>query len=152
MIDFMQAVNNMMKKINSGNKMVLATRSDDGVAARTVSIVAHENAFYFQTGIDMAKAKEIEECSNVALCFKDIEIKGSCVQIGKPTDENNKWFVEAFIELYPSAYEKYSHLEQERVYKITPKQIKIWEYQGDLPGIQVIDFDSQSVGYQVYSI
>lgn len=152
MTNFIQAVNIMMEKINPGNKMVLATRSGDGVAARTVSIVAHDNAFYFQTGIDMVKAKEIKECSNVALCFKGIEIKGICVQIGKPTDENNKWFVEAFKELYPSAYEKYSHLEQERIYKVTPKLIKIWEYRGDLPGIQIIDFDSQSVDYQVYSI
>lgn len=152
MTDFGQAVNAMMEKINSENKMVLATRSGDGVAARTVSIVVHDNAFYFQTGIDMAKAKEIEKCSNVALCFKSIEIKGICTQIGKPTDESNKWFVEAFKELYPSAYEKYSHLEQERIYKVTPNIIKIWEYQGDLPGIQIINFDSQSVGYQVYSI
>lgn len=152
MTDFEQAVNAMMEKINSGNKMVLATRSGNGVAARTVSIVAYDNAFYFQTGIDMAKAKEIEECINVALCYKSIEIKGTCTQIGKPTDESNKWFVKVFKELYPSAYEKYSHLEQERIYKVTPNIIKIWEYQGDLPGIQIIDFDSQSVGYQVYSI
>lgn len=152
MTDFMKAVNIMMEKINPGNKMVLATRSGDGVAARTVSIVAHDNAFYFQTGIDMAKAEEIKKCSNVALCFKGIEIKGICVQIGKPTDESNKWFVEAFKKLYPGAYEKYSHLEQERIYKVTPKLIKIWEYQEELPGIQIINFDSQSVGYQVYSI
>ena len=124
---FMQAVNIMMEKINPGNKMVLATRSGDGVAARTVSIVVHDNAFYFQTGIDMAKAKEIEECSNVALCFKGIEIKGISVQIGKPTDESNEWFVEAFKELYPGAYEKYSHLEQERIYKVIPQLIKIWD-------------------------
>lgn len=152
MNDFIQAVNDVMVKISLGNKMALATRTGDGVAARTVSIIACNNEFYFQTGIDMEKAKEIEKCSNVALCFKEIEIKGLCVQVGKPTDDSNKWFTDLFENLYPSAYEKYSHLEQERIYKITPKVIKSWEYQGNMPGIQVIDFDSHSVSYQVYSI
>lgn len=152
MNNFTKAVNDVMEKINPGNKMVLATKDGDGVAARTISILVYNNAFYFQTGIDMAKAKEIEKCSNVALCFKGIEIKGTCVQVGKPTDESNKWFIDLFKKIYPSAYEKYSHLEQERIYIITPKLIKTWEHQGNLPGIQVIDFDSKSVNYQVYSI
>ncbi len=151
MNDFMQAVGAVMEKINSGNEMVLATRDGDGVAARTISVVVYDNAFYFQTGIDMAKAKEIEKCSNVALCFKGIEIKGICVQVGK-LDETNRWFTDMFKKLYPSAYEKYSHLEQERIYKVTPQIIKSWEYHGNVPSIKIIDFESCSVSYQVYFI
>lgn len=128
-------------EIETNGKVVLATCNNNQVAARTISVIVHDNKIYFQTDLRMDKAKEIEKNNNVAICIGSIQIKGTCKHIGKPA--HIKWFVDKYKNKYPNAFALYSRLEYERVFEIEPTSAKVWTYIQGEPYIKVIDFEKK---------
>ena len=110
-------------------KVALATAVNEDVTSRTMSVIFLNNKIYFQTGKDMEKAQQIACNPNVAISFKNVQIKGICHEIGKPTE--HKFFLDTYKRCFPSAYRKYSNSPDERVYEISIKKITFWEYENN---------------------
>ena len=151
-VEYHEKLKIFFDELGIAKKMVLATSSDDIVSARTVSVLAFDEKLYFQTDIAMDKAKDIMNNSKVALAAGNIQIKGNCKEVGHPLDENNEKFLNYFKEYYSSAYAKYSHLHNERVYEITPTLIKLWTYKEESPCIEFFDCNKQEYNLIKYEI
>lgn len=139
-------------ELGVAKKMTLATSVNDIVSARTISVLILGGRFYFQTDKNMDKGKEISFNEHVALAVGNIQIKGICKELGHPTEKQNEEFLTHFKEHYNSAYTKYSHLENERVYEITPTLIKLWKYTENTPCIEFIDCEKQTCSLLKYDI
>lgn len=151
-MNYQEELKNFFDELGIAKKMVLATSSNDVVAARTVSVLAFDEKFYFQTDMTMTKAKDIMNNSNVALATSNIQIRGICSNVGHPFDEQNKKFLNYFKKYYSSAYTKYSHLKNERVYEITPIMVKLWIYEDESPCIAILDCEKQKYDLIKYEI
>lgn len=152
MKEYSEAKRELLTRIGEASKMVLATSINNLVSARTVSVLNIKGLFYFQTDRSMDKSKEIIANPNVALCLKEIQIKGTCRNLGSPNSDENRFFIERFKELFPSAYEKYSHLDNETVFEIKPILAKTWCYVDGYQCIEYIDFLSEEYRCEQYNL
>ena len=152
MQEYNEAKKILFERIGESSKMVLATSVNNIVSARTVSVLCINGLFYFQTDRSMDKAREIVTNPNVALCLKEIQIKGLCRDIGKPKSDKNKFFIERFKELFPSAYAKYSHLDNEAVFEVKPTLAKTWQYINECQCIEYIDFLKEEYRCEQYKL
>lgn len=131
--------------------MVLATAVDNIVSARTVSTICIDKKIYFQTDLKMQKAKEIERNPHIALCWQGIEIKGVAKNIGSTTLLENRFFVEQFKHYYPNAFKKYTYLENECVFCVSPILIKWWNYIGDKVILEYFNCETDSYRFEEYA-
>lgn len=133
-------IKKLFEKIGENVLLPLATNDGEGnVSVRTVSAIIINQKIYFQTDVKMKKAKDIASNHCVAVCIEGIQMQGECVEIGRVSD--NPFFEELYMHYYPGAYEKYSNLEDERVFEITPKYIKCWSYIENKPVYEIYDVD-----------
>ena len=151
-MDYNKKLQEVLEEIGVAKKMVLATSIKDIVSARTVSIIYFEGKFYFQTDATMDKAKEIAQNPNVALSFDGVQIRGICKEVGHPLIASNEKFLNLFKEKYSNAYSKYSHLDNERVFEVTPRYIKVWKYIEDTPHIEILDCENERYNLIKYQI
>ena len=142
-----EAKKRLFERIGVSSKMTLATSVNNIVSARTVSVVNIDGFLYFQTDRLMDKAKEIIINPNVALCLNEIQVKGHCHDIGNPNCDSNYFFIEKYKELFPNAFAKYSHLENETVFKVKPILAKTWLYINDCQCIEYLDFLKEECKY-----
>ena len=152
MQEYNEARKGLFERIGESSKMVLATSVNNIVSARTVSVLSINGLFYFQTDRSMDKAREIAVNSNVALCLKEIQIKGICRDIGNPKSDKNSFFIKKFQELFPSAYAKYSHLDNETVFEIKPTMAKTWRYINECQCVEYIDFLKEEYRCEQYKL
>lgn len=129
----------------------LATCHHNHPFVRSVSCIFLNGLIYFQTDKTMAKAEHIRENCNVALCFRHIQINGTCEEIGPPMLPNNAELYSLFKRCYPAAAENYSMLKAERLYKVTPSHIEVWRYLDGKPYIEYIDYETNLYSLQEYS-
>lgn len=135
-----------------GKTMALATEKDGRVTARTMSFVVYREKFYFQTDSAMTKARQIAANPNVAICFENWQIEGTCRQTGRPSDEENRFFLERYKKLFPGACEKYSRLENERLFEVTPVKIAIWDYENGRPYMDLYDLAQNSCRREYFAV
>ena len=130
----------IFSNIGESKNMVLSTSYQDKVTSRMMSVIIFEGEFYFQTDKNFRKYSQIINNPNVSLCCDNISVEGVCTEIGKPLD-NNK-----FIELYDKhcnySFQKYSSLNSERLFTVTPAYIQMWTYENSMPYIEILDFNS----------
>lgn len=142
-----------LKFVNEFGKaktMVLATSYKDNVTARMVSVVFIKNKFYFQTDKNFRKYKQIIKNPNVSLCIDNIQIDGLCQEIGRPSEHQK--FSAAYKTHFSGSYQKYTHLEIERLFEISPKYIKRWHYIDGVPFIESFDFETKNYNMEEYII
>lgn len=126
-MEFQEKLNELYKKMGESFVGSLATiDNDSNPAVRVVSMLIIDGCIYFQTDLMMDKAKEIQKNNAVAVCVDGVGIKGVCEECGLVDD--NPEFKEKYRTYFLNAYNKYSHLVDERVYRITPVKIKCWSY------------------------
>lgn len=130
----------IFEQIGSSFHGTLATCSKDRVTARIISFVVIDNKFYFQTGKDMLKTKQIHDNRNVAITNNAVQIEGFASLLGHPIDF--KEFINLYKDKYPIAYEKYSSLECEVLFEVKPRLIKLWKYEDGIPKIVTLDFEN----------
>ncbi len=106
--------------------IVLATSSDDKVAARTVSYATQGLDFYILSWDHHEKILQIRENPNVALARDNISIKGVAEILGKPLDEKSRKGAEIIKKKRPKEFEIFSHIPGMIVIKVTPTYIKSW--------------------------
>lgn len=147
-MDFQEAYIDFFKELGESKVMVLSTSLDDKVTSRTMSIVILDGKFYFQTDRTFRKYRQLKENANVSLCAGDIEIEGQCMESGKPSE--NPEFSEAFQKNFLSSYNRYTALENERLFVIEPAFIQRWLYIEGEPYIQRFDVAGRKYDLSAY--
>jgi len=133
-----EAYERLLEEFGEGKPMVLSTAKDGRVTARMMSIVQIDGAFYFQTDCTFRKYDQLLSNPCAALCIDNLQIEGICKEAGRPSD--CPAFSEAFSACYPGSYDRYSMLENERVFCLTPTFIERWLYIGGKPYVETMDF------------
>lgn len=147
MSDFDERLAELYGRLGQRVKAVLATSAHDEVSARMMSFVLFDGKFLFQTDRTFKKACQIAGNPHVAICTDNVQIEGTCREVGKPLDHDT--FASAFRELYPSSFDAYSARENERVYEVVPTFIQVWGYVDGEPRIERFHIDERC--YEVFS-
>lgn len=148
---YKDAICEIYKEIGSGKEMVLATCINNQVSARLVCVIVLNGKFYFQSDTTMNKAKEIKMNSNVALCYKGIQVKGSCKEKSHPLKDENTLFANVYKEFYSESFRKYTGMDNERIFEITPTYAEIWVQNADQICIRYCDFRNQTCYEKSYN-
>lgn len=127
----------LWSELGSHGVMVLSTCAGSRVTSRSMSVVIFGGKFCFQTNKDYLKSRQISDNPNVALCFGKFSIEGSCKMLGHPEDESE--FMDNLSRAYPDAVKRWSSLPYERVFAVTPRLIRSWIYENDIPYIEEWD-------------
>ena len=130
-----------LEEFGRGRKMVLSTSLNDHVMSRMMSIVQCEGIFYFQTDREMRKYRLLSSNPHVALCIENIQIEGLCRQIGRPMENSD--FCSLYEECFPSSFHRYSDLENECLFAVTPLWIERWLYLDGIPFLEEMDMEKQ---------
>ena len=64
----------------------------------------------------------LQEYRRVALCIDNTQIEGICEELGRPLE--NEAFVRDYKLYFAGSFERYTQLENERLFKVTPQYIK----------------------------
>lgn len=144
-MEFSELYSQFLLEFGKGKTMVLSTSYNDKVTSRMMSIILINNKFYFQTDWTLRKYDQIINNPNIALCIDNIQIEGLCKEVGRPIDDTD--FCDTYRECFKSSYERYTTLENERLFEITPLRIERWRYMEGNPYIELFDVESK-----VYSL
>ena len=128
--------------------MVLSTSLKDVVTSRMMSVVAMDGKLYFQTDNTFRKYVQLKGNSNVALCIDNIQMEGTCREIGHPMEHDE--FCNVYRHAFPSSYERYSKLQNERLFVITPTFIERWIYVDSVPYVETFDVMNEEYTLQKY--
>jgi len=129
----------LFEQIGECNKMVLSTSLHDKVTSRMMSVIITNKLFYFQTDKNSRKYEQLQRNHNASLCMDNIQIEGICIEIGHPLD--NKVFSELYKEHFKGSYDRYSSLQNERLFELKPLHIQKWIYGDSEPYVETYDFD-----------
>lgn len=149
-LDFRIIFNEVEKIIEQNKIWYLATSKNDKVTARAISIVNEGLNIFFQTDIAFEKYKQMEFNKNVALVQGNVQIEGISTLLGHPLEEGNEKFIEKFSAAHTNAYSLYSHLEGNRVIKISPVKITMWKYEKNRPYRDFILVEDQKAYREYY--
>jgi len=133
-----EAYARLLEEFGQGKPMVLSTAEDGRVSSRMMSVIRLDGQFYFQTDAEMKKYAQLKANPRAALCIGNLQIEGICKELGHPNDLPA--FSALYREVYPGSHERYSGLENERVFRLTPTLIERWLYIEGEPYIETMDF------------
>lgn len=134
---FNEKYSELINQFGTSKKMVLSTAENNMVSSRMMSVIQIDGRFYFQTDRTFRKYRQLSLNPNVSLCIENIQIEGRCKEIGRPLENNE--FLEKFQKCFPDSYKRYSLLENEVLFEITPTYIKRWIYMDSVPFIEIYD-------------
>ena len=138
---FSQKYGTFLLEFGKGRQMVLSTSENNRVSSRMMSVVQIDGIFYFQTDITLNKYHQIVSNHNVALCIDNIQIEGTCEEIGHPLQFAP--FCDIFQECFKVSFDAYSSLKNERVFLIKPIYIERWIYEDGIPYIETFNVKEQ---------
>ena len=136
---FEEKYNEILMPFQNGAVFVLATAINNRPASRSISGFSMDGKIYFQTDKEMEKAIHISQNPYVSICLNEIQIQGICTEKGHPMTNSNATFLLKFKEYFPRAFEKYSHVQTEVVFEVTPQFIKIWKSVDGIPCLETVD-------------
>lgn len=145
---FDSKIESLFSELGTHKNMVLSTSYEDKVTSRMMSIIIFKGNFYFQTDITFRKYQQINNNHNVALCVDNFSLEGICTEIGKPTDHPD--FINLYKKHYNWSYNKYSKLDNERLFKISPQYVQRWIYENDTPYVESFDFVNRVYNKEIY--
>lgn len=147
-MEFGEAYKRLWTELGVSRKMVLSSSFENIVTSRTMSIIILEERFYFQTDKMSRKYSQLKGNCNAALCIENIQIQGLCRELGHPND--NIEFRDAYKKYFPSAYNRYTSLENERLFQISPTFIERWHYMDGVPFIEKFDIANRKYVLEQY--
>ncbi|MDF2888138.1 MAG: pyridoxamine 5-phosphate oxidase family protein [Lacrimispora sp.] len=115
-----KALEGLEKEIGQDKIMVLATRNNEGVSARTFNVYTYEGCFYFVTEADSNKYEQISKNSSVALSINAIQIRGDVTLLPHPCSDLNKEIISSMESELPHHFDRYKGDPAMRLIKITP--------------------------------
>ena len=149
-IDFQDTKARLFDMLKPGKKMVLATSENGRVTARSMSCIVFDEKIYFQTDKSFLKYQQIKSNPNVALCYANVQIEGTAKTAGHPLDAQNSRFAQLFEEQYKGSFDAYTHLKNEVVIEVDILQAVTWNYEGDRPYREFIDFIKREAVKEYY--
>lgn len=148
MTNFKKEISTFFEQVGEYKLMVLSTGLNDRISSRMMSIVIFDGKFYFQTDKTLRKYEQLLGNPNISLCIDNIQIEGSCKELGKPAD--NAKFCELFEKYYKGSYDSYSMLSDERLFEVTPAFMERWIYEDGKPFVETFDFSADSYERKAY--
>lgn len=145
---FEQETDRLFEALKEYGNMVLSTSLHDRITSRMMSVVVKDQAFYFQTDRTFRKYAQLIQNPSAALCMDNIQVEGTCEEIGSPKD--HEFFCEVFRMHFSSSYERYTHLEDERLFIVRPCYIQKWIYEEGKPMVERFDFDCKRYEKEAY--
>lgn len=130
----------------------LATCCDHKPYVRSVSCIFLGGYILFQSDKNMQKCIHIKRNPYVSICFDHIQIQGTCIELEHPLHPTSSEFFQLFSEYYPRAARRYSHIDNERVYQITPYIIETWRYIDGEPYQEKFDMILEQYQFHRYEI
>ena len=85
---------------------------------------------------------------DVALCIDNIQIEGQCMELGIPAQ--NREFSDAYREYFPGSYDRYTLLENERLFAVKPTFIERWIYVEGIPYLEIFDILNEKYALERY--
>ena len=146
--DFEKKLTVFFNQLGQSAKMVLATSLNNIVGARTVSVIIHDGRLYFQTDKTLRKYDQLIGNKNVALCVDNIQIEGTCSEMGHPAD--NPDFCERYKTAFSSSFAAYTNLKNERLFEVTPVFIQQWIYIDGAPYVEQFDLPQKTYKKEAY--
>lgn len=141
--DFEQKVQQLWQEVGDAAQMVLSTSCKDRVSSRMMNVVRQNGIFYFQTDHMMPKYEQLKSNPNAALCAGNVQLEGVCKELGHPLE--NPAFCGLYQQHFPDSFERYSFVQEERVFAFAPTYCERWL---DLDGIAHIErFDFEKGEY-----
>lgn len=131
----------LFDRLGESRIMVLATGDGGRISARSMSVVIYDNKFCFQTDRTFEKYRQLMENKNAALCCENISVEGTAEEVGRPVE--NEKFCCLYKKHFEGSYKAYSELENEVVFEVTPKLIKLWIYENGLPYAEIYDIENR---------
>lgn len=134
-----QKAQQLWQEVGEAAKMVLSTSCKDRVSSRTMSVVQVNGIFYFQTDRMLPKYEQLKNNPRAALCMGNIQLEGVCKELGHPLE--NPAFCGLYQKHFANSFERYSFLQEERVFAFTPTFCERWLYVDGIPHIERFDFE-----------
>ena len=131
-----------------GRTAVLSTSEGGRVSSRMMSVVLIDGEFYFQTDCTMRKYRQLCADPNAALCADNIQIEGTCRELGHPAGHPE--FCEAFKSSFRGSFDAYTNLSNERLFTLTPVYIKRWLYTDGKPYTETFDIPGRVYELKAY--
>ena len=145
---FSEKYSELMEQFGISKKMVLSTAENNIVSSRMMSVIQINGKLYFQTDKTFRKYRQIVQNPNVSLCIDNIQIEGRCKEIGRPLENNE--FLQKFQRCFPDSYKRYSLLENEVLFEMTPTYIERWVYIDSVPFIEIYDVSNEEYRLDEY--
>lgn len=145
---FSEKYSDLMDQFGISKKMVLSTAENNIVSSRMMSVIQINGKLYFQTDKTFRKYRQIAQNPNVSLCIDNIQIEGRCKEIGRPLENNE--FLQKFQRCFPDSYKRYSLLENEVLFEMTPTYIERWVYIDSVPFIEIYDVSNEEYRLDEY--
>ena len=145
---FSEKYSDLMDQFETSKKMVLSTAEKNIVSSRMMSVIQINGKLYFQTDKTFRKYRQIVQNPNVSLCIDNIQIEGRCKEIGRPLENNE--FLQKFQRCFPDSYKRYSLLENEVLFEMTPTYIERWVYIDSVPFIEIYDVSNEEYRLDEY--
>lgn len=145
---FSEKYSDLMDQFGISKKMVLSTAENNIVSSRMMSVIQINGKLYFQTDKTFRKYRQIVQNPNVSLCIDNIQIEGRCKEIGRPLENNE--FLQKFQRCFPDSYKRYSLLENEVLFEMTPTYIERWVYLDSVPFIEIYDVSNEEYRLDEY--
>ena len=145
---FSEKYSELMDQFGISKKMVLSTAENNIVSSRMMSVIQINGKLYFQTDKTFRKYRQIVQNPNVSLCIDNIQIEGRCKEIGRPLENNE--FLQKFQRCFPDSYKRYSLLENEVLFEMTPTYIERWVYIDSVPFIEIYDISNKEYRLDEY--
>jgi general stress protein 26 len=140
----------VFNQLGSHKIMVLATSSEDRVAARSMSCIIMGSKIYFQTDKRFLKTQQMLKNSNVALCVDNIQMEGIAKIIGHSDD--NPEFCETYKRYFRTSYDAYTHLQNQVIIEVEPTFITLWKYADNKPYRDFMDCIQNTAYREMYDI
>lgn len=145
---FSEKYSDLMDQFGTSKEMVLSTAEKNIVSSRMMSVIQINGKLYFQTDKTFRKYRQIAQNPSVALCIDNIQIEGRCREIGRPLENNE--FLQKFQRCFPDSYKRYSLLENEVLFEVTPTYIERWVYIDSVPFIEIYDISNEEYRLDEY--
>lgn len=146
---FRKKYESFLVEFTRGKTMVLSSSLNDKVSSRMMSIVCIDGVFYFQTDKTFRKYNQLIQNPQVALCTENIQIEGICTEIGHPLEDCI--FCNIYKECFGNSFIKYSSLNNERLFAVTPTYVERWLYIEAVPFIEIFDVEKQEYSLYEYA-
>lgn len=139
---FAQQKNLFFRQLGEHGCMVLSTSLHDEVTSRMMSFIIQDGKFYFQTDKRFRKYAQLKGNSRVSLCRDNMAMEGICSEMGKPSDFPA--FCELYQKYFSASYRRYTDMEEERLFVVTPVRLEKWIYEDNQPYMEILDFQSRT--------